>query len=165
MIQMLIFVHLLVRNYQFSLKHQSKIIYINPLISHKIHVFCFRSHKVVNLILPLLVILSTDENLIVRQTCFESLLDLHKQLIDSESIEEVSEMIISLVKFGLSSKTSKFISTIALRLGDLCHALTGKDKFKYLYSIFIFFSTFFKFFILMNMNLFMNYFYVYVKKK
>lgn len=99
-----------------------------------------------NLILPLLVILSTDENLIVRQTCFESLLDLHKQLIDSESIEEVSEMIISLVKFGLSSKTSKFISTIALRLGDLCHALTGKDKFKYFHSIFIFFSFFFQVF-------------------
>ena len=88
----------------------------------------FRSDKIVNLVLPLLIILSTDENLTVRQTCFESLLDLRNQLNDSKSIEGVSEMIISLVKFGLSSKTSKFISTIALRLSNLCHAFTSKKN-------------------------------------
>jgi len=82
----------------------------------------------VDLILPLLIILSKDENLTVRQTCFESLLDLHNQLNDSKSIEQVGEMIISLVKFGLSSKTSNFYSTIALRLSDLCDALTSKKK-------------------------------------
>ncbi len=80
------------------------------------------------MIVPLLVILSKDENLTVRQTCFESLLDLNDYLNDSRSIEQVSEMIISLVKFGLSSRTSKFVSTIALRLADLCHALTSKKK-------------------------------------
>jgi hypothetical protein len=88
----------------------------------------FRSNKIPSLILPLLVILSKDENLTVRQTCFESLLDLRNQLNDSRLIEQVSEMIISLVKFGLSSRTSKFVSTIALHLPDLCQAFTSKEK-------------------------------------
>ncbi len=75
----------------------------------------------------MLVILSKDDNLTVRQTCFESLLDLRNQLNDSKSIEQVGEMIIALVKFGLSSKTPRFFSTIALRLSDLCDALTSKQ--------------------------------------
>ena len=89
---------------------------------------CFRSNEIPTLILPLLVILSKDENLTVRQTCFESLLDLRIQLNDSRLIEQVSEMITSLVKFGISSRASKFVSTIALRLPDLCHTFTSKQK-------------------------------------
>ncbi len=91
-----------------------------------------------NLILPLLVILSKDENLIVRQTCFESLVDLRNQLNDSKSTEQVGEMIISLVKFGLSSKASTFISTIALRLSDLCQVLTSKKRLRNFYQIIFF---------------------------
>jgi hypothetical protein len=86
----------------------------------------FRSNEVSTLILPLLVTLSKDENLTVRQTCLESLLDLSDHLSDSKSIEQVIEMIISLIKFGLSSRTSNFTTIIALRLSDLCHTLTSK---------------------------------------
>jgi hypothetical protein len=85
------------------------------------------------------VILSKDENLTVRQTCFESLLDLNDYLNDSKSIEQVSEMIISLVKFGLSSRTSKFVSTIALHLDDLCRALTGKNTIEIQIRLFYWF--------------------------
>jgi hypothetical protein len=86
-----------------------------------------------------LVILSKDENLIARQTCFESLLDLRNQLNDSQSIEQVGEMIISLVKFGLSSNASTFISTIALRFSDLCQALTifHIDDCEFIHELFI----------------------------
>ncbi|CAF1015603.1 unnamed protein product [Adineta steineri] len=97
------------------------------------------SDKVPTMILPLLVILSKDENLTVRQTCFESLLDLRTYFNDSKLIEQVSEIIISLVKFGLSSRTSKFISIIALRLSDLCHAFTifHIDEYKFIYEMFL----------------------------
>ncbi len=152
MTQMLIFVSLLVKIYRYLLNHQSKTSRGISCFDYLSNVF--RSNKLVNLILPLLVILSKDENLIVRQTCFESLVDLRNQLNDSKSTEQVGEMIISLVKFGLSSKASTFISTIALRLSDLCQVLTSKKRLRNFYQI-IFFL---KFFILMNMNLFMRYF-------
>ncbi len=86
-----------------------------------------------------MVILSKDENLIVRQTCFQSLLDLRNQLDDSISMEQMGEMIISLVKFGLSSKASTFISTIALRLADLCQTLTifHIDECEFIHEIFL----------------------------
>ena len=86
------------------------------------------------------MILSKDENLIVRQTCFESLLDLRNQFNDSKSIEQVSEMIIALTKFGLASKMPKFLLTIALRLADLCHTLTGKIGLRNI-SIYYLFSS------------------------
>jgi hypothetical protein len=86
-----------------------------------------------------LVILSKDENLIVRQTCFQSLLDLRNQLNDSISMEQMGEMIISLIKFGLSSKVSTFVSTIALRLSDLCQTLTifHIDECEFIHEIFL----------------------------
>ncbi|UJR30668.1 hypothetical protein I4U23_018192 [Adineta vaga] len=82
------------------------------------------SDKIPTLILPLLVILSKDENLNVRQTCFESLLELRNELNDPQWNEQVKDMITSLVQFGLSSRTSKFLTTIAVHLLDLCHAFT-----------------------------------------
>lgn len=62
----------------------------------------------------------------VRKTCLECLLDLRKKLNESKSIEQVTEMVLSLVKFGLGSKAPNFTSTIALRLADLCHILLSK---------------------------------------
>ncbi|CAM4747455.1 unnamed protein product [Rotaria magnacalcarata] len=99
----------------------------------------FESNQMLNLILPLFVILSKDDNLNVRQTCFESLLDLSNSLNDSRSIEQVSDMIIALIKFGLSSRTSKFVSTIAIRLHDLCHALTifRVDEYQFIHEAFL----------------------------
>ncbi|CAF4699562.1 unnamed protein product [Rotaria sp. Silwood1] len=96
-------------------------------------------NQILNLILPLLVTLSKDDNLAVRQTCFESLLDLSNNLNDSRSIQQVNEMIISLIKFGLSSRTSKFITTIALHLSDLCHTLSifQIDECKFVHEIFL----------------------------
>ncbi|CAF1057142.1 unnamed protein product [Adineta ricciae] len=82
------------------------------------------SDKVSTLILPLLVILSKDENLTVRQTCLESLLILHNELNEPKWNEQVREMITSLVKFGLSSRTSTFLTSIAVHLPEICHAFT-----------------------------------------
>ena len=79
-----------------------------------------------NLILPLLIFLSKDENLTVRRSCFEALLDVADRLSDPETVGHVGEIIVSLVKFGLSSKTAAFMSTIALRLSDLCRALESE---------------------------------------
>ena len=79
-----------------------------------------------NLVLPLLIFLSKDENLTVRRTCLEALLDVAHRLRDSETVGHVGEIIVSLVKFGLSSKTVAFMSTIALRLSDLCHTLESE---------------------------------------
>ena len=92
-----------------------------------------------NLILPLLITLSEDENLIARQTCFESLVDLRNQLKDSQSIEKVGGMIISLVKFGLSSNQPTFTTTIALRISDLCQALTifHIDECEFIHELFL----------------------------
>ncbi|CAF3242289.1 unnamed protein product [Rotaria socialis] len=99
----------------------------------------FESNQMLNLILPLFVILSKDDNINVRQTCFESLLDLSNSLNDSRSIEQVSDMIIALIKFGLSSRTLKFVSTIAIRLHDLCHALTifRVDEYQFIRETFL----------------------------
>lgn len=88
----------------------------------------FRPSDISNMILPLLVLLSKDENLLVRQSCVESLLDISERLTDEKSIEHVVEMIVSLVKFGLSSKTTKFINTIASRLADLCQTFASKRE-------------------------------------
>ncbi|CAF3653364.1 unnamed protein product [Rotaria sordida] len=49
----------------------------------------FDYSQILNLILPLLVILSKDDNLTVRQTCFESLLDLIFQIDEYKFIYEV----------------------------------------------------------------------------
>ncbi|CAF0929553.1 unnamed protein product [Rotaria sordida] len=70
----------------------------------------FDYSQILNLILPLLVILSKDDNLTVRQTCFESLLDL-----------------------------TKFVKTVALRLSDLCHELIifQIDEYKFIYEVFL----------------------------
>ncbi|CAF2512648.1 unnamed protein product [Rotaria sp. Silwood2] len=112
---------------------------IRALACQKLPILAQSYNQMLNLILPLLVILSKDDNLTVRQTCFESLLDLSKNLNDSRSIEQVNNMIISLIKFGISSRTSKFVTTIALRLSDLCHALTifQIDECKFIYEIFL----------------------------
>lgn len=93
------------------------------------------SNRIVDLILPLLVILSKDDNLTVRQTCFQTLLDLRTYSIDSKSI---NEMIISLVKYAFVSKSSQFLSIIALRLDDLCQTLTifHLDEDEFIHELF-----------------------------
>lgn len=94
------------------------------------------SNRIVDLILPLLVILSKDDNLTVRQTCFQTLLDLRTYSIDSKSI---NEMIISLVKYAFVSKSSQFLSIIALRLDDLCQTLTifHLDEDEFIHELFL----------------------------
>lgn len=82
------------------------------------------------LILPLLVVLSKDENLIVRQNCLNSLIDLGLSLKSSKSIEEIVEMISALIKFGLASKSEKFLMKIAQRLDDLCRIFERRFKTK-----------------------------------
>lgn len=103
---------------------KNEFIHINP--SFLIDFFTFRPNQIINLILPLFVVLSKDDNLIVRQTCLESVLDLTNYLNDSKSIESATQMIVSLIKFGLSSRTLTFITTIALRLSDICNVFHGK---------------------------------------
>lgn len=105
--------------------------------------FLLQSSNISKTIFAFFVVLSKDENLLVRQNCFESLLDVAERFVDSESTENLIEMIVSLVKFGLSSKTSSFFSVIAARLSDLCRILSRKksflqfDEFQFIHELFV----------------------------